>query len=137
MADRYSQVVNAPVVSTIAKQLGLPQPVSLDRYQPGQPALAGPVLTGAAPGGRLGKQIAAVLDSVRAERAGAEGKAKALVFGFIAAVVASYKGCNAGGGPKGVGDAVNQSVVITFLLLFIVNFVMSAIFLQIIPSKAG
>ncbi|MGH3353036.1 MAG: MlaE family ABC transporter permease [Nocardioides sp.] len=66
-----------------------------------------------------------------------QGLAKALVFGLIAAIVASYKGMNAGGGPKGVGDAVNESVVITFLLLFIVNFVMSAIFLQIIPSKAG
>jgi phospholipid/cholesterol/gamma-HCH transport system permease protein len=66
-----------------------------------------------------------------------QGLAKALVFGLIAAVVASYMGMNAGGGPKGVGDAVNQSVVITFLLLFIVNFVMSAIFLQIIPSKSG
>ena len=38
--------------------------------------------------------------------------AKALVFGLIAAIVASYKGMNAGGGPKGVGDAVNESVVI-------------------------
>ncbi|MEU0313984.1 MULTISPECIES: MlaE family ABC transporter permease [Nocardioides] len=66
-----------------------------------------------------------------------QGLAKALVFGLIAAIVASYMGMNAGGGPKGVGDAVNQSVVITFLLLFIVNFVMSAIFLQIIPSKSG
>ncbi|MEI7055833.1 ABC transporter permease [Nocardioides sp. CCNWLW239] len=66
-----------------------------------------------------------------------QGLAKALVFGLIAAIVASYMGMNAGGGPKGVGDAVNQSVVITFLLLFIVNFVMSAIFLQIIPSKTG
>ncbi|NGN92765.1 ABC transporter permease [Nocardioides sp. KC13] len=66
-----------------------------------------------------------------------QGLAKALVFGLIAAIVASYKGMNAGGGPKGVGDAVNESVVITFLLLFIVNFVMSAIFLQIIPSKTG
>ncbi|MGN6815972.1 MAG: 3-oxoacyl-ACP reductase [Solirubrobacterales bacterium] len=81
MADRYSQVVNAPVVGTIAKQLGLPQPVSLDRYQPGQPVVAGPVLSGAAPEGRLTKQVAAILDSVKAERAGAEeGKAKALVF---------------------------------------------------------
>jgi 3-oxoacyl-[acyl-carrier protein] reductase len=80
MADRYSQVVNAPLVGTIAKQLGLPQPVSLDRYQPGQPAVAGPVLSGAAPRGRLGKPLAAILDSVRAERAGAEGKAKALIF---------------------------------------------------------
>lgn len=66
-----------------------------------------------------------------------QGMAKALVFGLIAAIVASYMGMNAGGGPKGVGDAVNQSVVITFLLLFIVNFVMSAIFLQIVPSKSG
>jgi 3-oxoacyl-[acyl-carrier protein] reductase len=80
MADRYSQVVNAPLVGTIAKQLGLPQPVSLDRYQPGQPVVAGPVLSGAAPEGRLTKQLAAILDSVKAERAGAEGKAKALVF---------------------------------------------------------
>jgi 3-oxoacyl-[acyl-carrier protein] reductase len=80
MADRYSQLVNAPVVGTVAKQLGLPQPVSLDRYQPGQPAVAGPVLSDAAPEGRLGKAISKVLDSVKAERAGAEGKAKGLVF---------------------------------------------------------
>jgi 3-oxoacyl-[acyl-carrier protein] reductase len=80
MPDRYSQVVNAPLVGTIAKQLGLPQPVSLDRYQPGQPVIAGPVLSGAAPDGRLGKPIASILDSVKAERAGTEGKAKALVF---------------------------------------------------------
>src|SRR6478735_6219018 len=80
MADRYSQVVNAPLVGTIAKQLGLPQPVALDRYEEGRPVIGGPVLTGAAPEGRLGKAIAAVLDSVKAERAGAEGRAKALVF---------------------------------------------------------
>ncbi len=80
MSDRYSQVVNAPVVSTIAKQLGLPQPVSLDRYKEGAPVVAGPVLTGAAPGGRLEKYLPAFLDSIKAERAGAEGKAKALVF---------------------------------------------------------
>jgi 3-oxoacyl-[acyl-carrier protein] reductase len=80
MSDRYSQVVNAPVVSTVAKQLGLPQPVSLDRYEPGAPVVSGPVLSGAAPAGRLGRPIAAILDSVKAERAGAEGRAKALVF---------------------------------------------------------
>jgi 3-oxoacyl-[acyl-carrier protein] reductase len=80
MADRYSQLVNAPLVGTVAKQLGLPQPVSLDRYQPGQPAIAGPVLADGAPSGRLGKVVAKVLDSIGAERAGAEGRAKALVF---------------------------------------------------------
>ena len=65
------------------------------------------------------------------------GLIKAVIFGFIAAIVASYKGMTAGGGPKGVGDAVNESVVITFLLLFVVNFVLSTIYLQIVPPKTG
>jgi phospholipid/cholesterol/gamma-HCH transport system permease protein len=63
------------------------------------------------------------------------GEFKALVFGLIAALVASYKGLTAGGGPKGVGDAVNQSVVITFLLLFFSNFILTAIYFQIVPQK--
>jgi phospholipid/cholesterol/gamma-HCH transport system permease protein len=65
------------------------------------------------------------------------GELKAFVFGIIAAVVASYKGLNAGGGPKGVGDAVNQSVVITFLLLFFVNFVITAVYFQVVPAKGS
>lgn len=65
------------------------------------------------------------------------GELKALVFGFIAAMVAAYKGLNAGGGPKGVGDAVNQSVVITFMLLFVANFVMQALYFQIVPPKGA
>jgi phospholipid/cholesterol/gamma-HCH transport system permease protein len=66
-----------------------------------------------------------------------QGLAKALVFGMIAAIVAAYMGMNAAGGPKGVGDAVNQSVVVTFMLLFVVNFVMSAIYFQLVPAKTG
>ena len=62
---------------------------------------------------------------------------KAFIFGIIAAVVASYKGLNAAGGPKGVGDAVNQSVVITFLLLFFVNFVVTAVYFQVVPAKGS
>lgn len=65
------------------------------------------------------------------------GEIKALVFGFIAAIVASYKGLTTGGGPKGVGDAVNQSVVITFMLLFFANFVMQAIYFQLVPPKGA
>src|SRR3954462_6012392 len=45
------------------------------------------------------------------------GEVKALVFGALAALVAAYKGLNPKAGPKGVGDAVNQSVVVTFMLL--------------------
>ncbi|MFT3863175.1 MAG: 3-oxoacyl-ACP reductase [Solirubrobacterales bacterium] len=80
MPDRYSQIVNAPVLSSVARQVGLPQPVDLDRYQPGAPVIAGPVLSGGAPGGRLERALKKVLDDIGAERAGAEGKAKALVF---------------------------------------------------------
>ena len=31
------------------------------------------------------------------------------------------------GGPKGVGDAVNESVVYAFICLFVINFIMTAI----------
>ncbi len=65
------------------------------------------------------------------------GELKAVVFGALAAIVASYKGLNAGGGPKGVGDAVNQSVVITFMLLFFVNFIMTAVYFQLVPQKGS
>ena len=63
------------------------------------------------------------------------GEIKAVVFGAMAALIASYKGMTAKGGPKGVGDAVNQSVVISFMLLFAMNFVMTAIYFQIVPQK--
>jgi len=63
------------------------------------------------------------------------GEIKALIFGAVAALVASYKGMTAKGGPKGVGDAVNQSVVITFMLLFALNFVITAIYFQVVPQK--
>lgn len=65
------------------------------------------------------------------------GELKALVFGLIAGVVAAYKGLNPGSGPKGVGDAVNQSVVITFLLLFFANIILTAVYLQIVPAKGS
>ena len=62
---------------------------------------------------------------------------KALIFGFIAGVVAAHRGLNPRPGPKGVGEAVNLSVVITFMLLFFVNLVMTAIYLKIVPPKGS
>lgn len=62
---------------------------------------------------------------------------KAAIFGVIAGVVAAYKGLNPKGGPKGVGDAVNQSVVITFLLLFFANLILTAVYLQVVPPKGA
>ena len=49
------------------------------------------------------------------------------MYGFVAGVVAAYRGLNPAGGPKGVGDAVNQAVVITFLLLFLINLLVSVV----------
>lgn len=62
---------------------------------------------------------------------------KAAVFGLIAGVVASYTGMNPKGGPKGVGDAVNLGVVLTFLLLFFANLILTAVYLQIVPPKGS
>jgi phospholipid/cholesterol/gamma-HCH transport system permease protein len=63
--------------------------------------------------------------------------AKAILFGFTAGAVACWKGYTVKGGPKGVGEAVQASVVITFLLLFFQNFVLTAMFFNLIPQKVG
>ena len=65
------------------------------------------------------------------------GEVKALIFGFVAGVVAAYRGLHPAPGPKGVGDAVNQSVVITFVLTFLINLVVSTIYLQLFPAKGA
>jgi phospholipid/cholesterol/gamma-HCH transport system permease protein len=62
---------------------------------------------------------------------------KALIFGFMAGVIAAHRGLNPRPGPKGVGDAVNQSVVIAFVLLFVVNLILTAIYLHIVPPKTA
>ncbi len=60
---------------------------------------------------------------------------KAAIFGFMAAMVACYKGLYAKGGSKGVGDAVNQAVVITFVLAFFVDFVLTVVYFNFVPQK--
>jgi len=76
--DLYSQVVNSPPGRLIAPRLGLPQPPKLERYEPGAPVVSGPVLSGAAPGGRLTAQLEKLIGEIGAEAG--DGKAKALVF---------------------------------------------------------
>ena len=60
---------------------------------------------------------------------------KAAIFGWLAAIVGSYKGLSAGGGPSGVGRAVNESVIITFMMLFFVNALITAIYFQVLPQQ--
>jgi phospholipid/cholesterol/gamma-HCH transport system permease protein len=62
---------------------------------------------------------------------------KSAVFGLLVALVSCYKGLDAKGGPKGVADAVNASVVLTVVLLFAVNVVVSEIASVFVPDKIG
>lgn len=58
---------------------------------------------------------------------------KAVIFGWLAAIVGAYKGLTCGGGPSGVGRAVNETVIIAFMLLFFVNAIITAIYFQVVP----
>jgi phospholipid/cholesterol/gamma-HCH transport system permease protein len=64
-----------------------------------------------------------------------ESMIKAVIFAVIAATVASYKGLGVRRGPAGVGEAVNQSVVITGVVLFLVNLLITDIFLVLVPPR--
>ncbi|MGH3556336.1 MAG: MlaE family ABC transporter permease [Mycobacterium sp.] len=55
---------------------------------------------------------------------------KATTFGLAAGLIACYKGFTVGGGPQGVGNAVNETVVYTFLSLYVINTVLSAVLAQ-------
>jgi phospholipid/cholesterol/gamma-HCH transport system permease protein len=53
--------------------------------------------------------------------------AKAAIFGLVAGLIACYKGISVGGGPQGVGNAVNETVVFTFMALFVINVIATAV----------
>ena len=69
MTDRYAQLVNTPIGKLVTRQVGLPQPSRLERYEPGGPVIAGPVLLGAAGPGpsRLTAPAAKVLKAINAD----------------------------------------------------------------------
>ena len=52
---------------------------------------------------------------------------KSSLFGLAAGLIACYKGTSVGGGPAGVGNAVNETVVYTFMALFAINIVATAV----------
>ena len=54
-------------------------------------------------------------------------RVKAALFGLFAGLVGCYQGLNVKGGAKGVGDAVNETVVYSFMALFVVNVVVTAV----------
>jgi phospholipid/cholesterol/gamma-HCH transport system permease protein len=54
-----------------------------------------------------------------------EGLFKAAVFGLVFAVVCTYRGFNTTGGAKGVGDATNQGVVQSMVMIIILDYFLS------------
>jgi phospholipid/cholesterol/gamma-HCH transport system permease protein len=57
--------------------------------------------------------------------------AKATLFGLSAGLIACYKGVSVGGGPAGVGNAVNETVVFTFMALFAINIIATAVGIKV------
>lgn len=56
---------------------------------------------------------------------------KAALFGMSAGLIACYKGISVGGGPAGVGNAVNETVVYSFMALFAINIFATAVGVQV------
>jgi phospholipid/cholesterol/gamma-HCH transport system permease protein len=52
---------------------------------------------------------------------------KAALFGLLAALIACYRGLSVVGGPRSVGEAVNETVVFSFVALFLVNLVLTSV----------
>jgi 3-oxoacyl-[acyl-carrier protein] reductase len=58
MTDRYASFAHSGPGRALVRRLGLPEPPRLRRHRPGEPLVPGPVVLGAAPGGRLRDPLA-------------------------------------------------------------------------------
>jgi phospholipid/cholesterol/gamma-HCH transport system permease protein len=63
--------------------------------------------------------------------------AKAVIFGAIVAVVSAQRGIEAKGGPRGVADAVNASVVINVICIVFVNLVVTQLQTMFFPMAVA
>jgi phospholipid/cholesterol/gamma-HCH transport system permease protein len=61
--------------------------------------------------------------------------AKTFVFGGIVAIVSTFRGLEARGGPKGVADAVNASVVINVILIVFANLAITQLQTMFFPLE--
>lgn len=51
-----------------------------------------------------------------------EGLIKSAIFGFMFAVICTFKGFNTSGGAKGVGEATNRGVVLSMVIIIIIDY---------------
>lgn len=56
---------------------------------------------------------------------------KAALFGLAAALIACYKGMSVQGGPQGVGNSVNETVVFAFMALFLINVILTGVSVRV------
>ncbi|MCH4242839.1 3-oxoacyl-ACP reductase [Acinetobacter gerneri] len=66
MADQYQTFSKSPIGKFVIKNLGLPSPIELDRFESPTPVIKGAVLLGAAPNSILSESIAQVLSNIHA-----------------------------------------------------------------------
>jgi 3-oxoacyl-[acyl-carrier protein] reductase len=81
MSDRYQAFTSTPIGKLLVKNLGLPDPVKLERWSEGSPLVDGTVVVGG--NGRLGKAVTTTLDDLGVSNTATpvEGQRyKALVF---------------------------------------------------------
>jgi phospholipid/cholesterol/gamma-HCH transport system permease protein len=60
---------------------------------------------------------------------------KTFAYAGAVVVIASLRGLEAKGGPKGVADAVNAAVVLSVVAIFIMNLIISQVQLMFFPSQ--
>ena len=81
MSDRYQSLIHTPIGQLLAKNLGLPNPVPLERYEAGAPLVDGTVVLGGE--GRLADSLVTALDDLgiaNVKDAPASERYKGLVF---------------------------------------------------------
>ena len=67
MSDQYQAFTQSPFGKFVAKNLGLPSPVALERFDSAKPVVNGAVLFGAAPASTLITAISQVLNNIHAD----------------------------------------------------------------------
>ncbi|MCU4414068.1 3-oxoacyl-ACP reductase [Acinetobacter sp. WU_MDCI_Axc73] len=67
MTDQYQAFTQSPLGKFVVKNLGLPSPAALDRFESAEPVINGAVLLGAAPSSSLSGAIAQVLSNIHAD----------------------------------------------------------------------
>ena len=67
MTDTYLNFANSPFGAKLAESLGLPKPLKLERYKPGQPVIKGTVLVGGGGQPQLLETLASFFQSIGAQ----------------------------------------------------------------------